>query len=145
MRKTLLVLIIILSLSLNACSTNELEKVESVKISYWIGDEKQPEEASFSDKNISKLFMNATNRAVELDDQKVIKTPPVLTYDLITDENTYQTFHLWMTETGEGFIQSLLLEDRFTYRLEEGAVTDLTTFLNNEGNVDLSTHIEFEQ
>ncbi|WLR59147.1 hypothetical protein [Guptibacillus hwajinpoensis] len=144
MRKTILVLIIILSLPLNACSTNELEKVESVKISYWIGDEKQSEEASFSDKNIIKVFVNATNRAVELDNQKVIKTPPVLTYDLITDENTYQTFHLWVTETGEGFIQSLLLEDRFTYRLEEGAVTDLTTFLNNEGNVDLSTHIEFE-
>lgn len=144
MKRNLLIMII-LSISLSACSTNELENVEKVEASFWIGNEKQSEEVAFKEKDEVDVFVGATNNAKELDDQKVIKTPPVLTYDLIIEGSNNKAFQLWITEDGKGFIQSLLPEDSLTYRLDEGSVKDVTNILNKQANVTLLPKIEFEK
>ncbi len=144
MKRNLLIMII-LSISLSACSTNELENVEKVEASFWIGNEKQSEEVAFKEKEEIDVFVGATNNAKELDDQKVIKTPPVLTYNLIIEGSNNKAFQLWITEDGEGFIQSLLPEDSLTYRLDEGSVKDVTNILNQQDNVTLLPNIEFEK
>ena len=144
MKRNLLIMII-LSISLSACSTNELENVEKVEASFWIGNEKQSEEVAFKEKDEVDVFVGATNNAKELDDQRVIKTPPVLTYDLIIEGSNNKAFQLWITEDGKGFIQSLLPEDSLTYRLDEGSVKDVTNILNKQANVTLLPKIEFEK
>ncbi|MGE6203017.1 hypothetical protein [Guptibacillus hwajinpoensis] len=144
MKRNLLIMII-LSISLSACSTNELENVEKVEASLWIGNEKQSEEVAFEEKEEVDVFVGATNNAKELDDQKVIKTPPVLTYDLIIEGSNNKAFQLWITEDGEGFIQSLLPEGSLTYRLDEDSVKDVTNILNKQDNVTLLPNIEFEK
>ncbi|MBF0705802.1 hypothetical protein IQ283_04220 [Alkalihalobacillus hwajinpoensis] len=144
MKRNLLIMII-LSISLSACSTNELQNVEKVEASFWIGNEKQSEEVAFKEKEEVDVFVGATNNAKELDDQKVIKTPPVLTYNLIIEGSNNKAFQLWITEDGEGFIQSLLPEDSLTYRLDEGSVKDVTNILNQQDNVTLLPNIEFEK
>ncbi len=144
MKRNLLIKIILL-ISLSACSTNELENVEKVKASFWIGNEKQSEEVAFKEKDEVDVFVSATNNAKELDGQKVIKTPPVLTYDLIIEGSNNKAFQLWITKDGEGFIQSLLPEDSLTYRLDEGSVKDVTNILNKQDNVTLLPNIEFEK
>lgn len=144
MKRNLLIKIILL-ISLSACSTNELENVEKVKASYWIGNEKQSEEVAFKEKDEVDVFVGATNNAKELNDQKVIKTPPLLTYDLIIEESNNKAFQLWITKDGEGFIQSLLPEDSLTYRLDESSVKDVTNILNKQENVTLLPSIEFEK
>ncbi|WP_166000316.1 hypothetical protein [Bacillus sp. Cs-700] len=144
MKRNLLIKIILL-ISLSACSTNELEDVEKVKASFWIGNEKQSEEVAFKEQDEVDVFVGATNNAKELDDQKVIKTPPVLTYDLIIEGSNNKAFQLWITKDGEGFIQSLLPEDSLTYRLDEGSVKNVTNILNKQDNVTLLPDIEFEK
>ncbi|MCA0992144.1 hypothetical protein [Pseudalkalibacillus hwajinpoensis] len=144
MKRNLLIMIILL-ISISACSTNELENVEKVKASSWIGNEKQSEEVAFKKKEEVDVFVGATNNAKELDDQKVIKTPPVLTYDLIIEGSNNKAFQLWITEDGKGFIQSLLPEDSLTYRLDEDSVKDVTNILNKQVNVTLIPRIEFEK
>ncbi|PFG13486.1 hypothetical protein [Bacillus sp. es.036] len=141
----MIILILILSISLSACSTNELENVEKVEASFWIGNETQSEEVAFKEKEEVDVFVGATNNAKELDDQKVIKTPSVLTYDLIIAGSNNKGFHLWITEDGEGFIQSLLPEDSLTYQLEKGSVKDVTNILNKQVNLTLLPNIEFEK
>ncbi|WP_283153690.1 hypothetical protein [Guptibacillus hwajinpoensis] len=144
-RNLLIMIILILSISLSACSTNELENVEKVEASFWVGNEKQSEEVAFKEKEEVDVFVGATNNAKELDDQKVIKTPPILTYDLIIEGSNNKAFQLWITEDGKGFIQSLLPEDSLTYRLDEGSVKDLTNIFNKQENATLLTNIEFEK
>ena len=144
MKRNLLIMIILL-ISLSACSTNELENVEKVKASFWIGNEKQSEEVAFKEKEEVDVFVGATKNAKELDDQKVIKTPPLLTYDLIIEGSNNKAFQLWITKDGEGFIQSLLPEDSLTYRLDEGSVKDVTNILNKQDNVTLLPNIQFER
>ena len=144
MKRNLLIMIILL-ISLSACSTNELENVEKVKASFWNGNEKQSEEVAFKEKEEVDVFVAATNNAKELDDQKVIKTPPVLTYDLIIEGSNNKAFQLWITKDGEGFIQSLLPEDSLTYRLDEGSVKDVTNIINKQANVTLLSNIQFEK
>ncbi|MCA0987396.1 hypothetical protein [Guptibacillus algicola] len=146
MTKTqLLLMTIIFSLSLTACSTNELENVERVKVSFWSGDEKQSEEVAIVNKDEIEPFISATNHAKELDEQTIIKTPPTLTYIINMEENSNKSYHLWIIEDGEGYIQSLLPEDRLTYRLDEDSVKELTTILIKQGDATLLKNIEFEK
>lgn len=134
----------LLLIALCACSTNELENVETVKASYWIGNEKSPGEVEFDKNQEVGIFIDATTNAKELDEQKFIKTPPLLTYDLIGEGSNNKTFHLWITEDGEGFIQSLVQKESQTYRLEEDTIKDLTNILEKHENAPLLTKIEFE-
>lgn len=143
MKKKLLIMMLLL-IALCACSTNELENVETVKASYWIGNEESPGEVVFDEYQEVGVFINATTNAKELDDQKFIKTPPLLTYELIGEGSNNKSFHLWITEDEEGFIQSLVPQDSQTYRLEEDTVKDLTNILKKQENTSLLTNIEFE-
>ncbi|WP_270182329.1 hypothetical protein [Alkalihalobacillus sp. CinArs1] len=79
-----------------------------------------------------------------MDEQKFIKTPPLLTYDLIGEGSNNKSFHLWIAEDGEGFIQSLVPKESQTYRLEEDTIKDLTNILEKHENAPLLTKIEFE-
>ncbi|MBM7585654.1 hypothetical protein JOC86_002196 [Bacillus pakistanensis] len=134
---------ILIIFTMGACSNANQENVEEIKVNYWLNDEMQSETEFIQEDETISNFVNATNNAEKLDKQKVIKTPPLLTYTLVMQDDDTNEYHLWLTTDGKGYIQSLTNKDSLTYKLNEESVVDLTSEIENTKS-ELLQKLEFE-
>ncbi|BCB03963.1 hypothetical protein [Bacillus sp. KH172YL63] len=125
-----------------ACSPQE--HVQEVKVKVWSGEKMQSETAFFKDENSIDQFVNLTKSAKKLDDSKIIKTPPMLTYTLIMEDDSDSEYHLWVTEEGEGYVQELIPNNSSTYELEDGAVRGILDILHEVKGTEPAAKIDFE-
>lgn len=131
-------------LFLSACG-KEIENVEEVNVNYWENGVRNQKDEVISDKSLVEIFTNAANEAVELDNGKVIKTKPLLSFHLV-GKDSEQGYHLWITSSGSGYIQSLYPSNGNTFVLTKTYIESLTEFINSKKNIAvIQNEIEFEE
>jgi uncharacterized protein YcfL len=128
-------------LLLGACSSGTSGKVDEVVITYW----GQTDQVVIHDKEDVTTFVTPTMDAEKLGDQQIIKTTPLLRFEYESEDGITKKYHLWISQEGEGYIQSLQpKKDVSTYALENEAVKALSDFLEEKGFGDFPSTIEFE-
>ncbi|KKK36078.1 hypothetical protein WQ57_21405 [Mesobacillus campisalis] len=136
-------LLAILILVLTACGT-EIENVEEVSVNYWENGVGNQQDEVISNKNIVNTFVNAVNDAKKLDEDNIIKTKPLLSFNLVSKDEE-QGYHLWITSSGIGYIQNLYPSEGQTFELSKTSVENLTKFVDSRDNVDVINDVEFEE
>lgn len=143
-----LIWILVLLAACTACSPAPAKNAESVSLNYWEREEtEQPHKEEYLyDASEMDLFIEAVNSAVELNEPKIITTKPLLSFSILTEEEEDRNFHLWVTEEGEGFLQSLAPAINETLKLEESTVKPLKEYLALKEELELiGSDIEFEK
>ncbi|KIL53531.1 hypothetical protein KP77_05070 [Jeotgalibacillus alimentarius] len=140
MKKFTLLLTMLL---LSACSNPDLENTNDVTLRFWDGSEPAGNEEFIKDDGDIETFVSATENAEVLEEGTVINTPPLLKYSLRQDEENLD-YHLWISEQGEGYIQSLISEGTRTYQLDEESVESLEDFLAGYDTVTFLNEVTFE-
>lgn len=138
----------VLLIACTACSPPPVEEAESVYLNYWEREEagEPHEEEYLYEPSKLNLFIEAVNNAEELDEPKIIATMPLLSFSILMEEEEDRNFHLWITEDGEAFLQSLIPAENTTLRIEKQAVKPLQEYLASKENVELiQSDIEFEK
>lgn len=139
---------VLMLLFCTACSPEVIKEAKGVSLNYWETEESvsQPEEEYVDDNDDLAIFVNAVNTAEQLTEQKIIRTKPLLTMHFTMEDEENQPYHLWVTDEGEGFLQSLQPLENQTFQLEKTAAKDLTEFLKSKEDVQvLQGEIEFEE
>ncbi|MBM7578617.1 hypothetical protein [Jeotgalibacillus terrae] len=139
--KKLTVMLVLLLLS--ACSNPDLENTNDVTLRFWDESEPVGNEEFIKEERDIDTFVSATESAEVLEQGTVINTPPLLRYTLRQDEENLD-YHLWITEQGEGYIQSLIPEGTRTYQLDEESVESLEGFLEGYETVAFLDEVTFE-
>ncbi|WP_246939454.1 hypothetical protein [Bacillus pinisoli] len=134
-----------LVLFITACSSDVVENVERVDLIYWETEEKKSEDELINQQDVVKIFVNTVNNAKKLNEQKIIKTKPLLSFSLGIKDDKSKKYHLWITEKGEGYIQRLLPDPNGTFKIDNNSVRELEAFFEEKGNVSfISGEIDFE-
>lgn len=131
-----------------ACSPLIIEEAKGVSLNYWETEDsvEKPVEEYVDETDDLAIFVNAVKSAEELAEPKIITTKPLLTMHFTMEDEENRSYHLWVTEKGEGFLQSLKPLENQTLQLKETAVKDLTGFLKSKEDVQvLQGDIEFEE
>ena len=131
-----------------ACSSNVMDEAETVRLDYWEREESTGlyREEYIDETNGLGMFENAVNSAEKLKNQKVIITKPLLSLEFTIESKENRSYHLWVTEDGEGYLQSLAPHKTLTYQIDPGSTEELNDFFAAKANVDvLKGEIEFEQ
>lgn len=117
-----------------------------MRLDYWSGKVTEEIREEYIDKhNGLDYFVNAVNAAEELTDQSVITSRPMFSLEFVMEDEKNRNYHLWVTEKGEGFIQSLQPHKSLTYRLGPNSVKELKDFFETKESVEvLKGEIEFE-
>jgi hypothetical protein len=130
---------------ITGCS-KETENVEKIAINYWEEDMKNSQDEVISNKEIINTFTNAVNDAKELDEKKIIKTKPLLSFQMLLTKGEEKGYHLWITSSGEGYIQNLFPSENRTFKLTKSSVNNLTEFINDNENMEITiSDVEFEE
>lgn len=131
----------------SGCSSIIIEDAETVRLDYWSGEVTEEIREEYLDKNNGlDYFVNAVNTAEELTDQSVITTRPLLSLEFVMEDKENRNYHLWVTDSEEGFIQSLQPHKSRTYRLNPDSAKELKDFFETKESVEvLKGEIEFEQ
>lgn len=139
--------VFLIALFCTACSPAPIEEAESVFLNYWESAEAgstHEDEYLYEPRDVA-LFAEAAAKAVELEEQKTITTEPLLSFEILTQDEESRNYHLWLTEKGEGFLQSLSPADNTTLQLEGSSIEPLQDYLQaKEGVLLLKSDIEFE-
>lgn len=131
-----------------ACSSNVIEDAENVRLDYWEREEMEemPEEEYLDENSGLNIFVNAVNTAEELKKQNVITTKPLLSFELMMASEENRKYHLWITEEGEGYLQSLYPHKSLTFQMDTDSAEELKDFFAMKENVEvIQGKIEFEQ
>lgn len=139
---------VLMLLFCTACSTEVIEEAKGVSLDYWEAEESVAKagEEYVDDNDDLAIFVNAVNTAEQLPEPKIITTKPLLTMHFTVEDEENRPYHLWVTDGGEGFLQSLQPLENQTFQLEKAAVKDLMEFLKSKEDVQiLQGEIEFEQ
>ena len=131
-----------------ACSLKLVGEAETVRLDYWGREalEGMPKEEYVDDSNGLDTFVRAVDSAEELKDQKVITTKPLLSLEFIMESDENRNYHLWITDEGAGYFQSLAPHKNLTYQIDSESIEGLNEFFAMKENVDvLQEDIEFEQ
>lgn len=131
-----------------ACSSNVMDEAETVRLDYWEREESTGmyREEYIDETNGLGIFEDAANSAEKLKNQNVIATKPLLSLEFMTESEERRSYHLWVTEGGEGYLQSLAPQKNRTYQLKPNSTEKLTEFFSTKENVEiLQGDIEFEQ
>ncbi len=130
-----------------ACSSTVIEDAETVRLDYWDREKSTGmyREEYIDETNGLGIFEDAVNSAEKLKDQKVITTKPLLSLEFIMESKENRSYHLWVIEEGEGYLQSLAPHKNLTYQIDPDSTKKLTEFFAAKANVDiLQGDIEFE-
>jgi hypothetical protein len=131
--------------SLTACGV-ESAHLEKIAIHYWENTKDSIQVEVKSNEDIVNIFTKAVNDSKELDKKLVIKTKPLLSFDMLFSDDKKQGYHLWITSNGDGYIQNLYPSERGTFELTDNSVTKLTDFLIEKENVEvIQGDVEFEE
>lgn len=144
----LFIWILVLLTACTACSPAPAKSAESVSLNYWEkeGTQQPHKEEYLYDASEMNLFVEAVNSAVELDEPKIITTKPLLSFSILLEKEEDRNFHLWVTDEGEGFLQSLAPAKNETLKLEESTVEPLKDYLASKEELELiGSDIEFEK
>lgn len=139
---------VLMLLFCTACSPMVIEKAKGVSLNYWETDESDAklEDEYLNEADVLAIFVKAVNTAEQLTEQKIIRTKPLLTMHFTMEDEEDWPYHLWVTDEGEGFLQSLQPLENQTFQLKKTAVKDLTEFLKSKEDVQiLQGEIEFEE
>ncbi|WP_033541816.1 hypothetical protein [Planococcus sp. CAU13] len=131
-----------------ACSSNNVEEAENVRLEYWAkeGSEEMPVEEYADETNGLAVFRDVVNQAEELEKEAVIVTRPLLTLEFMMKSEENRKYHLWVTEAGEGYLQSLHPHKSVTLRMDLDSAEELKDFIAAKEDVEvLKGDIEFEQ
>lgn len=130
------------------CSSVVVEDAERVRLEYWEeeGSDEMPQEEYLDEENGLDIFVEAANSAEEMEEGKIITTRPVLTMEFELENQENRTYHLWVTEDGEGYLQSLHPHKNATFQMDVESAEDIKYFIASiEGVEILQGDIEFEQ
>jgi len=62
------------------------------------------------------------------------------------EDEENRTYHLWVTEDGEGYLQSLHTHKNETFRMDEESAQEIKDFIEAKGDVEVvQGTVEFEQ
>lgn len=139
---------ILMLLFCSACSSVVIEEAENVRMDYWEkeGSEELLEQEYLDDSNGLDIFTEAVNSAEEMEEGSIITTRPVLSMEFVMENEENRTYHLWVTEDGEGYLQSLHPHKNATLRMDEESVQEVKEFIEAKDDVEvLQGEIEFEQ
>lgn len=107
---------------------------------------KKQQDEVISNNDIVNTFTNVFIDTKKLDKDKIIKTKPLLSFNLLLKEGKEQGYHLWITSNGNGYIQNLYPSENGTFELTKTSVKNLTKFINTKENVDIiQGDVEFEK
>ncbi len=138
----------LLLLFCSACSSVVIEEAENVRMDYWEQEDAEElrEEEYLDESNGLDIFVEAVNSAEELEAGKIIATRPVLTMEFKVEQEENRTYHLWVTEAGEGYLQSLHPHKNATLRMDEESIQAVKDFIAAKNDVEVvQGEIEFEQ
>lgn len=130
------------------CSSVVIEEAENVRLDYWgkEGAEEMPEEENIDGNSELDIFVNAVNTAEELEGHNIITTRPLLTMEFMMENEENRIYHLWVTEVGEGYLQSLHPHKNATLQMDSDAAEEVKDFIAANEHVEvLQGEIEFEQ
>ncbi len=139
---------ILMLLFCSACSSVVIEEAENVRMDYWEteGSEELAEQEYLDGSNGLAIFTEAVNSAEEMEEGSIITTRPVLTMEFMMEDEENRTYHLWVTEDGEGYLQSLHPHKNATLRMDEESAQEIKDFIVAKGDVEVvQGTVEFEQ
>lgn len=139
---------ILMLLFCSACSSVVIEEADNVRMDYWEkeGSEELLEQEYLDDSNGLDIFTEAVNSAEEMEEGSIITTRPVLSMEFVMENEENRTYHLWVTEDGEGYLQSLHPHKNATLRMDEESVQEVKEFIEAKDDVEVvQGEIEFEQ
>ena len=139
---------ILMLLFCSACSSVVIEEAKNVRVDYWEkeGSEELLEQEYLDDSNGLDIFTEAVNSAEEMEEGSIITTRPVLTMEFMMEDEENRTYHLWVTEDGEGYLQSLHPHKNATFRMDEESAQEIKDFIAAKGDVEVvQGTVEFEQ
>lgn len=132
----------------SACSSTIIEDAETVRLDYWEGDEtnEKPKEEYVDENNGLNIFISAVNTAEELTKQNLIITRPLISLEFMTEGEENRNYHLWVTNEGQGYLQSLHPHKSRTYEMNTDSVEEIRKFLETKESIEiLQSEIEFAQ
>ena len=130
------------------CSSIVIEEAENARLDYWEkeGSEEMPKEEYIDENSGLEVFVNAVNTAEQLEGHNVITTRPLLTMEFMMESEENRKYHLWVTEEGEGFLQSLHPHKSVTFQMDRDSAEEIKGFIESKEEVEiLQGDIEFEQ
>lgn len=130
------------------CSSIVIEEAEYARLDYWEkeGSEEMPEEEYIDENSGLEIFVNAVNTAEEMEGHNVITTRPLLTMEIGVESEENRKYHLWVTEEGEGYLQSLHPHRSVTFQMDKDSAEEIKDFIAAKEDVEiLQGDIEFEQ
>lgn len=130
------------------CSSIVIEEAENVRLDYWEkeGSEEMPKEEYIDENSGLEIFVNAVNMAEQLEGHNVITTRPLLTMEIGMESEENRKYHLWVTEVGEGYLQSLHPQKSVTFQMDKDSVEEVKDFIASKEDLEvLQGEIEFEQ
>lgn len=144
MKRMMAFICVLVILTIAACSKVNSEEVKEIGVREWVGKEVESETTFLQEEETIRAFVDATKHAKQLDESSVIQTPPILTYTLVMQNDDTREYHLWLTEDGQGYIQSLIPEKSSTYRIDDESVAALSNVVNHTNRRGLLKEVEFE-
>ncbi|RLQ90135.1 hypothetical protein [Planomicrobium sp. Y74] len=139
---------ILMLLFCSACSSVVIEEAENVRLDYWEKEDAEEliEQEYLDESNGLDIFAEAVNSAEEMEEGKIITTRPVLSMEFVMENDENRSYHLWVTEDGEGYLQSLHPHKNATLRMDEESVQEVKDFIAAKEDVKVvQGEIEFEQ
>ncbi|QHJ70077.1 hypothetical protein [Planococcus halotolerans] len=139
---------ILMLLFCSACSSVVIEEAENVRLDYWEKEDAEEliEQEYLDESNGLNVFADAVNSAEEMEEGKIITTRPVLSMEFMMENEENRSYHLWVTEDGEGYLQSLHPHKNATLRMDEESVQEVKDFIAAKDDVEVvQGEIEFEQ
>ncbi|MBM7661106.1 hypothetical protein JOC85_001878 [Bacillus mesophilus] len=131
---------------ITSCSSNDIKSVEQIELIYWENENSKTRNEYVDDQEAIEIFVDTVNNAEELGKQKIITTKPLLSFSLGLGKEENKNYHLWVTESGEGYIQRLLPDANGTFKIDDKSVEKLKSFFEEKEDVSLiSSAIEFEK
>lgn len=129
---------------LSACKIPE-EEIEQLSLNYWNKEVSSlvlyPEE----DYKELQLFMDAIKKSELLHDT-VIRTEPLLSFNIDLADEKEKNYHLWILTNGEGYIQQLHPDENKTFQMDSSVALALHKYFNKQDDIELiNTEIEFEK
>ncbi|MFD1032535.1 hypothetical protein [Metaplanococcus flavidus] len=139
---------ILILLFCSACSSVVIEEAENMRMDYWEneGAEELIEQEYLDAGNGLDIFADAVNSAEELEEGNIIATRPVLSMEFMMENEENRSYHLWVTEDGEGYLQSLHPHKNVTLRMDNDSVQEVKEFIAAKDDVEMvQGEIQFEQ
>ncbi|WP_316569316.1 hypothetical protein [Neobacillus sp. YIM B06451] len=129
-----------------AVFTSEVDNVVEVDVNYWENGVKNQQVEVLLHKEDKSVFVDAVHDAKKMDADKIIRTKPSLTINILSNEGDYTGYHLWITSNGKGYMESLDSSDGGTFELAKSSVQEMTEFIEAKKKVDvIQGDVEFEE